>query len=72
MRKHWRIDPHNKKEIDDAFIERCLALWDEGKDSKDISIATFQSEAVCQQAVRIGRERRKKGQSTRNGGDRIP
>lgn len=47
------------KEIDDAFIDTCLALWDEGKDTKEIATATRRHESVVARHVWAGRERRR-------------
>ena len=57
--RYWRMRPH---EIDAniEFVAECLRLWDEGKDTKDISVLVMQPEHIVESAVRLGRERRRK------------
>jgi hypothetical protein len=57
-RGDWRLRP---QAIEDnfEFIAKCLALWDEGLDTKEIADITFQHESVVETATRIGRERRR-------------
>jgi hypothetical protein len=53
----WHL---TQKYVGDAeFITKCLELWDQGKDTKDISVALFQPEHVVEAATRLGRERRR-------------
>lgn len=55
--RNWRRDPREAKR-DDLFIARVLELWDQGRDTADIALTTFESEATVAAALRIGRERR--------------
>ncbi len=56
--RRWHIP---RQEIGDnaEFIAECVRLWDEGKDTKDISLAVMQPEHVVETATRLGRERRR-------------
>jgi hypothetical protein len=56
--KGWRMMTWRSR-MEDDFISQCLELWDKGKDTYEISKVTFQSEAACERATRIGRERRR-------------
>jgi len=51
-----------RQEIDQHpdFMDRCLALFDRGHDTKDISMLLFQPEFIVESAVRIARERRRR------------
>jgi hypothetical protein len=55
----WRRSPATVRH-DDEFIARVMQLWDEKKDTAEISAITFESEAVVTLALRLGRERRRK------------
>ena len=53
---------HLRREAIEAnadFVARCLKLWDQGCNTKDISLAVFQPEYVVETATRLGRERRR-------------
>jgi hypothetical protein len=57
---HWRKTAH--REIEDvAFVAECLRLWDQGRDTKDISLILLRPEYVVETATRLGRESRKNG-----------
>lgn len=43
---------------DEKFIARVLELWDKGFDTKDMSRILMETEAVCEVALHIGRNRR--------------
>lgn len=57
-KRGWQI---RREEIaeNNAFIFKCLSLWDEGKNTYDISTILFQPESIVETAVRLGRERRR-------------
>lgn len=42
-----------------VFIAKCLELWDQGKNTKEISAILFQPEHAVESATRLGRERRR-------------
>ena len=62
---HWRKKAHLEVE-DVAFVAECLRLWDQGRDTKDISLILLRPEYVVETATRLGRERRRKNGGTGN------
>jgi hypothetical protein len=58
----WHLRRQDLSE-NSEFIDRCLCLWDEGKNTDEIASALMQPEYLVEIATRIGRERRR-----RNGG----
>jgi hypothetical protein len=57
-RGDWRL-PVKQIDANPEFVERCMLLWDEGLDTKEIADIVFQWEHVVERCIRLGRERRK-------------
>jgi len=57
--RRWQMQ---RREIEEntEFIEVCLKLWDEGRDTKDIATLLIQPEHIIESTVRLGRERRRR------------
>jgi hypothetical protein len=55
----------NEIEDDSEFIEVCLRLWDEGRDTKDIAMLLIQPEHIIESTVRLGRERRRRAEDAK-------
>lgn len=56
----WRA-PRTHEEINDAFVQKIITLWDQGLDTWEISRATSQSQADCERALHAGLEKRRGG-----------
>lgn len=54
----WRI-PREEIAEHGAFIDECWALWNKGKDTKDISMILFQPEHIVETAIHLAKERRR-------------
>jgi hypothetical protein len=57
--RRWHMPRHEIAE-NVEFVAECVRLWDEGKDTKDISLIMLQPEYVVETAVRMGREHRRR------------
>jgi hypothetical protein len=51
---------HHHKELNDEFVEQVIRLWDQGNDTWAIKEALHESQAVCERALHIGLEARRK------------
>jgi hypothetical protein len=56
--RRWQIE-REAVPFHDAFIEECVALWNQGLDSYDIAKILFEHEACVEVALWTARERRR-------------